>query len=82
MTRKRYIKLLMACGFSRNSAAQAARCVRDQLCGGGSYRRDAGSWMTIWRTMARFSRHASVKEELRCRAAILRQALREGAAHE
>ena len=38
--------------------------------------------MTIWRTMARFSRHASVKEELRCRAAILRQALREGAAHE
>lgn len=34
MTRKRYVKLLMAKGWSRNSANEMAKCVRD---GGGSY---------------------------------------------
>lgn len=78
MTRKRYIKLLMASGFSRNSAAQTARYARDQLCGWGFFRRDAESWMTVWRAMARLSASPSVKAEFCRRAAILQQALRKG----
>lgn len=81
MTRKRYMKLLMACGQSRNFAAQMARCVRGQLWGWGSYRRDAESWMVVWQSVARLSSLVPVKVEFRRRAAILRQALRKGAAH-
>lgn len=49
MTRKRYVKLLMACGFPRgecNEAAMAARIVRD------SYRLDLECWETSLRIVA------------------------------
>ena len=79
MTRKRYIKLLMACGFPRGEckeAAKAARITRD------SYRQDLECSETSLRIVAA---NCAVEYEARFRrraADILRRALYGEVAHE
>lgn len=51
MTRKRYIKLLMACGQDRNGAEYWARHAREVM--NRSYRADAEAWERVFRDMAR-----------------------------
>lgn len=51
MTRKRYIKLLMACGHDRNNAEDWARNAREVM--NWSYRADAEFWERVFRDMAR-----------------------------
>lgn len=74
MTRKRYVKLLMACGYSRNHAAWSARNVQTHRA---SYRGDLVCWL------AAFSGGAWCEsKELRRKANILRYALYGEVAHE
>lgn len=79
MTRKRYIKLLMACGFPRSEckeASRAARITRD------SYRLDLERWETSLRIVAA---NCAVEYEAQFRrraAAILHRALYGEVAHE
>ena len=79
MTRKRYIKLLMACGFPHGQckeAAKAARITRD------SYRQDLERWETSLRIVAA---NCAVEYEARFRrraADILRRALYGEVLHE
>lgn len=80
MTRKRYIKLLMACGHDRNSCKDWARNAREVMdC---SYRVDVEAWERVYRDMAR----AAVFEWLRVlrldKANILHRALYGEVAHE
>lgn len=75
MTRKRYIKLLMACGYSKDHAAWSARDVQAHRA---SYRGDlvcrlAAFYGSAW--------YESTKE-LRRKADILRRALYGEVAHE
>lgn len=70
MTRKRYIKLLMACGYSRDHAAWSARNVQTHHA---SYRGDLVCWL------AAFSGGAWYESR---KANILRYALYGEAAHE
>lgn len=72
MTRKRYVKLLMACGLPRNYCQAAAFVARES---GSSYRADCEDWRNSFRIRWVFA----VKDEdskyfLRC-IDILRQAL-------
>lgn len=80
MTRKRYIKLLMACGFDRNSAEGLARCAREILC--RSYRADAESWERVYRDMALHTRSEFVRGLRLTRTNIFRRALYGEVAHE
>ena len=75
MTRKRYIKLLMACGYSRNHAARCARYVQAYRA---SYRGDLVCWLAAFQGGAWYE---SVKE-LRLKVGILRYALCGEVAHE
>lgn len=50
MTRKRYIKLLMACGQDRNGSECWARNAREVM--NRSYRADAEAWERVFRNMA------------------------------
>ena len=49
MTRKRYVKLLMACGFPRNDCQEAAQAVRVTEC---SYQNDMKDWLSVFRWLA------------------------------
>lgn len=79
MTRKRYIKLLMACGFPRdecNEAARSARITRD------SYRQNLECWETSLRIVAA-NCAVEYEAQFRRRAAdLLRRALYGEVAHE
>ena len=75
MTRKRYIKLLMACGYSRDHAAWSARNVQANRA---SYRGDLGCWSAAFYGGAWYG---STKE-LRRKVNILRYALYGEVAHE
>ena len=75
MTRKRYIKLLMACGYSRNHAARCARYVQAYRA---SYRGDLVCWLAAFQGGAWYE---SVKE-LRRNVGNLRYALCGEVAHE
>lgn len=75
MTRKRYIKLLMACGYSRNHAARCARYVQAYRA---SYRGDLVCWLAAFYGGAWYE---SMKE-LRRKVNILRYALHVEVAHE
>ena len=75
MTRKRYIKLLMACGYSRNHAARSARYVQAHRA---SYRGDLVCWLAAFYVGAWYE---SMKE-LRRKVNILHRALYGEVAHE
>lgn len=75
MTRKRYIKLLMACGYSRDHAAWTARNVQANRA---SYRGHLVCWSAAFYGSARYE---STKELWR-KADILRRALYGEVAHE
>ena len=75
MTRKRYIKLLMACGYNGNHAARSARYVQAYRA---SYRGDLVCWLAAFQGGAWY---VSVKE-LRRKVGILRYALCGEVAHE
>lgn len=72
MTRKRYVKLLMACGFPRNDCQEAAQGVRETEC---SYRADMEDWLKVFRCRRIFKRADEGLEELSRCVAILQQAL-------
>lgn len=75
MTRKRYVKLLMACGYSRDDAAWSARDVQAHRA---SYRGDLVCWLAAFYGGAWYE---SMKE-LRRKANILHRALYGEVAHE
>ena len=75
MTRKRYIKVLMACGYSRNHATRSARYVQAYRA---SYRGDLVCWLAAFYGGAWYE---SMKE-LRRKVNILRYALHVEVAHE
>lgn len=72
MARKRYVKLLMACGYSRDDAAWSARDVQTHRA---SYRGDLVCWLAAFSGGAWY-------EELRRKANILHRALYGEVAHE
>nr|DAK97725.1 MAG TPA: hypothetical protein [Caudoviricetes sp.] len=74
MTRKRYVKLLMACGYSRDDVAWIARDVQTHRA---SYRGDLVCWLAAFSGGAWYG-----PKELRREANILRYALYGEVAHE
>lgn len=72
MTRKRYVKLLMACGFPRNDCQEAAQAVRVTEC---SYQDDMKDWLSAFRCRRVFKRTNEGLEELSRCIDILQQAL-------
>lgn len=72
MTRKRYVKLLMACGFPRNDCQEAAQAVQVAAC---SYRADMEDWLRVFRCRKVFRRTDEGLEELSRCVAILQQTL-------
>lgn len=72
MTRKRYVKLLMACGFPRNDCQEAAQAVRVTEC---SYQDDMKDWLRVFRCRRVFKRTNEGLEELSRCIDILQQAL-------
>lgn len=72
MTRKRYVKLLMACGFPRNDCQEAAQAVRVTEC---SYQDDMEDWLRAFRCRRVFKRTNEGLEELSRCVTILQQAL-------
>ena len=72
MTRKRYVKLLMACGLPRNYCQAAAWVARES---GPSYRTDMEDWLNSFRIRRLFAlKDGDSKYFSRC-IDILRQAL-------
>lgn len=80
MTRKRYIKLLMACGYDRNSSEDWARNAREVM--NQSYRADAESWERVFRDMARVAPTEWSRNFRLVKANLLHRALYGEAAHE
>lgn len=80
MPRKRYVKLLMACGHDKNSSEDWARSAREDIK--RSYRADAESWERAFRGMARVARGEFVRGLRLARANIFHRALYGGVAHE
>ena len=72
MTRKRYVKLLMACGFPRNDCQEAAQAVRVTEC---SYRDDMEDWLNSFRIRWCFAVKGEGSKLLSRCVDILRQAL-------
>lgn len=72
MTRKRYVKLLMACGFPRNDCQEAAQAVRVTE---GSYRADVEDWLRVFRCRKIFKRTDEGLEELSRCVTVLQRAL-------
>lgn len=72
MTRKRYVKLLMACGFPRNDCQEAAQAVRVTEC---SYQDDMKDWLSAFQFRRIFKRANEGLEELSRCIDILQQAL-------
>lgn len=73
MTRKRYVKLLMAVGFSRNCAEEFARIARMNPV--TPYRSDAESWERVFRIAARSATDGWSRDYLFRSSAILQRAL-------
>lgn len=80
MTRKRYVKLLMACGHSRNDAENWARNAREVL--NRSYRADMESWERVYKDMAQASRIWWLRDFHLANVDILHRALYGEVAHE
>lgn len=80
MTRKRYIKLLMACGHDRSSAEDWARNAREVM--NRSYRADAEAWERVFRDMARVAATEWSRAFSLIKADLLRRALYGEVAHE
>lgn len=79
MTRKRYVKLLMACGFPRNDCQEAAQAVRVTECSYQDDMKDCQDDMKDWLSAFRFRRiferaNEGLEELSRC-IDILQQAL-------
>ena len=79
MTRKRYIKLLMACGFPRGECKEAARAVRITR---DSYRLGLERWETGLRIVAANCAMEYEAQFRRCAADLLHRALYGEVAHE
>ena len=79
MTRKRYVKLLMACGYPRNGCNGVAKTARTVSA---SYREDLVLREFGLRMGGRHSTSAETKRFCRCAADILRRALYGEVAHE
>lgn len=77
MTRKRYVKLLMACGMGRNLSKQAAYFARTNS---GSYLKDMRSWLRIFENSVRTGKANNFCSRMRKAAHILRQAVKEAEA--
>lgn len=79
MTRKRYVKLLMACGYSRNRCKRFAKVAQEF----GSYCGDLIDWVHGFSAVSqnRFEDEA-VRKRYRRSANILRYALYGEVAHE
>lgn len=73
MTRKRYVKLMMAVGFSRNCAEESARIAR--MSPATPYRYDAEAWERVFSAMARLAPDGLVRDWRSRSAAILQRAL-------
>ena len=73
MTRKRYVKLMMAVGITRNDAEVYAGIARMNLV--TPYRSDAESWERVFRIAARSATDGWVRDYLFRSSAILQQAL-------
>lgn len=80
MTRKRYIKLLMACGQDRNGSEYWARNAREVM--NRSYRTDAEAWERVFRDMARVSATERLRAFRLIKADLLYRALYGEVAHE
>lgn len=80
MTRKRYIKLLMACGHDRNSAKDWARHAREVM--ERSYRSDAEAWERVYRDMAQVAATGWSRAFRLIKADLLHRALYGEVAHE
>lgn len=80
MTRKRYIKLLMACGHDRNSAEDWARDAREVM--DRSFRVDVEAWERVYRDMARVALGKFSRDIRLSRADILHRALYGEVIHE
>ena len=74
MTRKRYVKLLMACGMGRDLSERAASFAS---VNSGSYLRDMYSWLRIFENSARTGKANNFCSRMRKATRILRQALKE-----
>ena len=72
MTRKRYIKLLMASGADRNQAIRNARYVQAYRA---SYRGDLVCWLSLSFAVMPWAQTDEQRNVLRRRAAILKRAL-------
>ena len=77
MTRKRYMKLLVACGHSRNDAALAARIVQIPPC--DSYLRDLMGWVHVKAAIACAAADARIRDEYQRHAVLLYRAYRAAA---
>ena len=80
MTRKRYIKLLMACGHDLNNAEDWARNAREVM--NRSYRADAEFWERVFRDMARVAATGWSRNFRLVKANLLHRALYGEVAHE
>lgn len=80
MTRKRYIKLLMACGYDRNSSEDWARHAREVM--NRSCRADAEAWERVFRDMARVAATWWSRNFRLVKANLLHRALYGEVAHE
>lgn len=76
MTRKRYIKLLMACGHSRNDAALAARIVQIPPC--DSYLGDLKGWADVKAAIAYTAADAQIRDEYQRYAVFLYRVAAQG----
>lgn len=74
MTRKRYVKLLMACGMGRNLSKRAASYAN---VNSGSYLRDMHSWLRIFENSTRTGESNNFCSRMRKATRILRQAIEE-----
>ncbi len=80
MTRKRYVKLLMACGHDRNNAEYWARNAREVM--NLSYRADVEAWERVFRNMARVAPTEWLRNFRLVKANLLHRALYGEVAHE
>lgn len=80
MTRRRYVKLLMACGQDRNGSEYWARHAREAM--NRSYRADAEAWERVFRDMARVAATGWLRNFRLVKANLLHRALYGEVAHE
>ena len=80
MTRKRYVKLLMACGHDRNSSEGWAHDAREVM--NQSYRVHMEGWERVFRDMARVAPTEWSRAYRLSKADLLHRALYGEVAHE